>query len=143
MNDIMKKRIVRASLVALLVSMPACVTPALAAGTVLAGISNTATALNSAVSGGQGNSASGDYAAIAGGHKDTASGKYSFAGGGYNNTASGNWATAMGVRVVLLPVNVLRGLPAGLLRQKPVIPSLSALVPWPKALMELLLAEMP
>lgn len=96
MNDIMKKRIVRASLVALLVSMPACVTPALAAGTVLAGISNTATALNSAVSGGQGNSASGDYAAIAGGHKDTASGKYSFAGGGYNNTASGNWATAIG-----------------------------------------------
>ena len=64
MNDIMKKRIVRASLVALLVSMPACVTPALAAGTVLAGISNTATALNSAVSGGQGNSASGDYAPL-------------------------------------------------------------------------------
>ena len=87
------------------------ISPALAAGTVSGGSSNTASGDYSSISGGMGNTTSGDESSVSGGEYNTASaqsssvsggqrnmasGKYSSVSGGYSNTASGDYSSVFG-----------------------------------------------
>ena len=72
--------------------------PALAAGTVLAGGQNTASGDTSSVSGGWYNTASGKHSSVSGGDLNTASGQVSSVSGGGNNTASGSSSSVSGGR---------------------------------------------